>query len=176
MTKLDKDEVTFKVHHLWVINLLRRTGNRALALDEITQGIDLAAAETRTTVNELLQWGLLTSGKSQRGSVYRLNPTNPLVRRLEVFFASVYLDPVVESLRAMSDKVILYGPGIESDEERGKVFDLCIVSKHQDQVLKAVKTEAKGVKVRPRVVTPAGYSQLIERDESLRRGVVLWEA
>jgi len=146
---------------------------------QISHLAGVSRAGTNFALRDLAKAGLLGSEKHGRMSYYHISLHSPLVREMKVFLNMVTLSDLVETLRPLCRKVVLFGSAAkgtntaESDydlliitNEKQKVSSIIMKSKMREELQTVVVTQSEyiGIKIK----NPVFYRELLE-------GKALWE-
>lgn len=115
---------------------------------------------------------------------YSIETSNPAIKEFKKLINMVLLEPLVEKLKAVSNRVVLYGSCAQGTDTSKSDIDLFVVSNNKkrssDIISKAVFPQGfTNLRVKPVIKTPVELLQAGESEkaylEEVERGIVLWE-
>lgn len=182
----------------YVSSRFRRTGSGRLFVASLEQavlaflcahadrsfyGVELAgeAGLSRGGVNralrELARAGLVEAEDRGRMRFYRARLADPRVRSFKTLLNIDALGPLLQRLRRVALRVVLFGSAAEGTNLPSSDVDLLVVTNSPDRVRKLASFA--GERLQAVIVTPVGLADL-ERDNTvfaaeLKRGIELWK-
>lgn len=131
-------------------------------------------------LKELANEGFLCQYVKGRINFYSLNYNNPVVKHLKVLKTVIEIQPLLEKLKKLSSRIVLFGSSSRGETVKDSDIDLFIVTHNK----KAIEEEITkfGLKQRIQAVkkTELEYVELKRSDpvfyEQINRGILLWEA
>lgn len=165
-----------KVLDLFASNPLQEHHER-----EVMRLAGVSKGSANRMLHELSERGFLTSRKRGRMVFYKLDLENPSARQFKIL-ANVYsLNELVERLKGLSRRVVLFGSCAQGTDVRESDIDLLVVTDDKDAVRKGIsRFNAKEKRrVVPIIVDANGFARLKREDrplyDNIERGIVLWQ-
>jgi len=115
---------------------------------------------------------------------YSVDKANPYLREFKVLTNLLLIEPLVEKLKGLSHKIVLFGSWAEGSDNENSDIDLFIVSSEKEKVLSVVNKFSYSAKLYNRKVQPIinAPEELLKKGEEERvfleqveKGKVLWE-
>jgi hypothetical protein len=162
-----------------LLTFLARHPSEEFYLKELAGEVRASESGCHTAIKGLLEDDLVVSRRSGRNVYIRANTDNPALAMFKVFMNIQELNGLVERLRGISGKVVLFGSCATGEDTHRSDIDLLVMTDHVEEV-RRVLTGARinGRRPSPIVVTPARLLGLKDEDpalyEGIRRGIVLW--
>jgi len=147
---------------------------------EISRKTGVSIGKTNQVLRALEREGIVLNEKRGKVNLYRYNLHNPASRQLKITFTLLELGDLVQRLRDISRRVVLYGSCAEGQDTSQSDVDLLIVTDDREKATKAVNWARRTLdrRVSPLVLTLAEFSHLKSSDQPLFRqinkGIVLW--
>jgi len=151
---------------------------------EIAEKMAISIAQVSKVLIDLRKAGLLRMERKGRTELYHIISENPALRAFKVLNTLISIEPLVERLRGVSRRVILYGSCASGTNIEGSDLDLFVVSTKRDVVQEIISSFPVDAyygfsEIRAVVKTPAEWAALEEKDpvfhNEILRGVSLYE-
>ncbi|MBU4346046.1 MAG: nucleotidyltransferase domain-containing protein [Candidatus Omnitrophica bacterium] len=115
---------------------------------------------------------------------YSIDESNPYLREFKVLSNLLLIEPLVEKLKRLSHKIILFGSWAEGADTEDSDIDLFIISSEKEKVLSVVNKFSYSAKLYNRKIQPiiSRPEELLKKGkeervflEQVEKGKVLWE-
>ena len=115
---------------------------------------------------------------------YFIDKANPYLKEFKILANLLSIEPLVEKLKRLSRKIILFGSWAEGNDGEDSDIDLFIVSSEKEKVLSVVNEFSYSSKLYNRKVQPVinAPEDLLKKGkgekvflEQVEKGKVLWE-
>ena len=115
---------------------------------------------------------------------YSVDKGNPYLREFKVLTNLLLIEPLVEKLKGLSHRIVLFGSWAEGSDNENSDIDLFIVSSEKEKVLSVVNKFSYSAKLYNRKVQPIinAPEELLKKGkeeriflEQVEKGKVLWE-
>jgi len=115
---------------------------------------------------------------------YSFSKAIAMLRQFKILNTLVLLKPLIEELKNIAKKVILYGSCAEGTDTSESDIDLFIISEQKRKVLQIIRDYSlgkgfEGIKIQPVIQTPVELLKSEEEDKEffslVREGITLWE-
>lgn len=136
-------------------------------------------------VNQILRRfqnaGLVEKDKRGKTNLYRANLRNPVARQFKVLFNVLALNSLVNKVKQISDRIVLFGSCAEGTDVKDSDIDLFILASDTEAVNREVRRCEQEIdrKLSLIVLTPNELAKMKARDkplyERISRGITLWE-
>lgn len=167
-----------------VLSLLTKFSDQELYEREIARSLGISAGSANRALNELYSSGVVTRRREGKMFFYTIDSKNAIIRELKKVINLLLIEPLVETLKAISSRVVLYGSCANGTDTSNSDLDLFVVSNNRQSVSDAINgfrfpQGYVDVHIQPVIKTPV---ELLESGESERtfleeveNGIELWE-
>jgi predicted nucleotidyltransferase len=146
---------------------------------EIRDATKLSAGTTNKVLRELSVLDYVLREKKGRMSFYRADLGSPVVRQFKILLAIVSLNPLLQKLKSMCKKVVLFGSLAQGTNTEESDIDLFVMTNVTEAAENAVAKSGLAQKVQLIVKTPVELATIKKNDpvfyDEIERGIVLWE-
>lgn len=151
---------------------------------EIADKTEISIGQVSKVLGDLRKAGLVEMERKGRTELYRIVSDNPALRVFKSLNTIISIEPLVESIRGVSKRVVLYGSCASGTNIEGSDLDLLVVSARKGKVQEIISGFPADAyygfsEIRAVVKTPAEWAALEEKDpvfyNELLRGIVLYE-
>ena len=125
--------------------------------------------------------GVLISQIIGKTKLYRLAPSNPIFNAFKIMNALLILDPLTQSLKRISSRMILYGSYSTGTFDSESDIDLFIVADEKEKITSDIERFKRktNLDIRPIIMTQVEWIKLEKEDPEYFReislGLTLWE-
>ncbi|MBM3175802.1 MAG: nucleotidyltransferase domain-containing protein [Chloroflexi bacterium] len=167
-----------------VLSLLVKFSDREFYERQIARRISVGYGSANRALNELYSTGAIRRRQEGKMYFYYAGISNPAIIELKKLVNLLLIEPLVEELKNISSRVVLYGSCAQGTDTSDSDFDLFVVSDNKEEVLEAVDSFRfprgfEGIHIQIVVKTPV---ELLETEgvgqafiEEVEHGIVLWE-
>ena len=167
-----------------VLSLLVKFSDREFYEREVARKLGISAGSANRALNELFSSGVAWRRREGKMYFYSIDSSNAVLIEFKKMVNLMLIEPLVEELKKMSSRVVLYGSCALGTDTSGSDMDLFVVSNSKEDVSNVISgfTFPRGfenIHIQPVIRTPV---ELLEGRESERtfieevdRGVILWE-
>ena len=167
-----------------VLSLLVKFSDQEFYEREVSRKLGISAGSANRALNELYSDRAITRRRKGKMYFYSIDSSNALLIELKKLVNLMLIEPLVEELKKMSSRIILYGSSALGTDTSESDIDLFIVSKSKKGVSNAISgfafpTGFENIHIQSVIKTPV---ELLKGGESIRtfmeeveRGIVLWE-
>ena len=151
---------------------------------EIARKADLSPSSTHHVLARLYRTGVINRKQNGRMYFYFIDKTNPYLKEFKVLANLLMLEPLVERLKRLSHKIVLFGSWAQGNDTEDSDIDLFIVSSEREKVLSVVNKFSYSTKLYNRKIQPiiSSPEELLKKGkegrvflEQVEKGNVLWE-
>jgi predicted nucleotidyltransferase len=151
---------------------------------EIARKANLSPSSTHHVLVRLYQAGVINRKQNGRMYFYSIDKTNPYLKEFKVLVNLLLLEPLVERLKRLSHKIVLFGSWAEGSDTEDSDIDLFIISSEKEKVLSVVNKFSYSTKLENRKIQPiiSQPEELLKKDrknkvflEQVEKGKILWE-
>jgi predicted transcriptional regulator len=167
-----------------VLSLLVKFSDQEFYEREVSRKLGISAGSAHRALNELYSDGAITRRRKGKMYFYSIDSSNAVLIELKKLVNLMLIEPLVEELKKVSSRIILYGSCALGMDTSQSDADLFIVSTSKKGVSNAISgfsfpTGFENIHIQPVIKTPV---ELLRGGESARtfmeeveRGMVLWE-
>lgn len=167
-----------------VLSLLAKFSDREFYERQIARRIAVGYGSANRALNELYSAGAVKRRQEGKMYFYSVDPSDPIVTEFKKLVNLMLIEPLVEELKKVSTRVVLYGSCAQATDTSESDLDLFVVSDDKEEVLETVNSFRcprgfEEVRIQSVVKNPV---ELLEAKgveqafiEEVERGIVLWE-
>lgn len=167
-----------------VLSLLVKFSDQEFYEREVSRKLGIATGSANRALNELYSTGAITRRREGKMYFYSIDPSNAVLTEFKKMVNLMLIEPLVEKLKKMSSRVVLYGSCALGTDTSESDMDLFVVANNQEDVSNVIRGFAfprgfENIHIQSVLRTPV---ELLEGGESERtfmeeveRGIVLWE-
>ena len=167
-----------------VLRLLAKFSDQEFYEREVVRKLGISAGSANRALNELYSTGAIARRREGKMYFYSIDPSNAALVEFKKMVNLLLIEPLVEELRKISNRIILYGSCALGTDDSESDLDLFIVSSRKKQALDLISSFTfprglENIHIQPVIKTPV---ELLEQGQSERafieeveRGIVLWE-
>ncbi|MFO7773405.1 MAG: nucleotidyltransferase domain-containing protein [Dehalococcoidia bacterium] len=167
-----------------VLSLLVKFSDREFYEREVSRKLGISAGSANRALNKLFSSGVVRRRQEGKMYFYSIDSSNAVLTEFKKMVNLVLIEPLVEELKRISSRVVLYGSCALGTDTAESDMDLFVVSNGKKDVSNAISSFSfprgfEGIHIQSVIRTPV---ELLEAGESERtfmeeveRGIVLWE-
>jgi len=142
--------------------------------------IEISRSGIYYALKELTNGGFLCQYAKGGISFYSLNYNNPVVKRLKVLKTVIEIQPLLEKLKKLSSRIVLFGSSSRGETVKDSDIDLFIITHNKTVIEKEITKFGSKQRIQAVKKTELEYVELKRSDsvfyEQVNRGILLWEA
>jgi predicted nucleotidyltransferase len=167
-----------------VLSLLAKFSDQEFYEREMVRKLGIATGSANRALNELYSTGAITRRRKGKMYFYSIDSSNAALAEFKKIVNIMLIEPLVDELKKISSRVILYGSCALGTDNSDSDLDLFVVANSKEGVSNVISgfTFPRGfenIRIQSVIRTPV---ELLEGGESERtfmeeveRGIVLWE-
>jgi predicted nucleotidyltransferase len=167
-----------------VLSLLAKFSDQEFYEREVARKLGISTGSANRAFNELYSTGAVKRRREGKMYFYSIDSSNAAFTEFKKLVSLLLIEPLVEELKKISSRIILYGSCALGTDNSDSDFDLFVVANNKEDVSNVISgfTFPRGfenIHIQSVVRTPV---ELLEKGESERtfmeeveRGIVLWE-
>jgi len=167
-----------------VLSLLAKFSDQEFYEREVARKLGISSGSANRALNELYSTGAVTRRREGKMYFYSIDSSTAVVIEFKKMVNLMLVEPLVEELKKMSNRVVLYGSCALGTDTSESDLDLFVVSNSREDVSNVISNFKfpkgyEGIHIQSVIRTPV---ELLEGRESERtfieevdQGVVLWE-
>jgi len=167
-----------------VLSLLAKFSDQEFYEREVARKLGISTGSANRALNELYSTGAVTRRREGKMYFYSIDSSNAALTEFKKIVNLMLVEPLVEELKKMSSRIVLYGSCAIGTDTSESDIDLFVVSNSKEDVSNVISNFKfprgfENIHIQSVIRTPV---ELLEGGESERtfveeveRGVVLWE-
>jgi len=167
-----------------VLSLLAKFSDQKFYEREVARKLGISYGSANRALNELYSTGAVTRRREGKMYFYSIDPSTAALTEFKKMVNLMLVEPLVEELKKMSSRIILYGSCALGTDTSESDLDLFVVSNSKEDVSNVIgdfnfprgfeDTHIQSVIRTPVELLEGGESERTFIEE-VERGVVLWE-
>ena len=142
-----------------VLSLLVKFSDQDFYEREISRRLGISAGSANKALNELFSSGVITRRQEGKMFFYSIDRSNAAVTELKKLVNILLIEPLMEKLKKLASRVILYGSCATGRDSSASDLDLFIVSKRKGDVAYLIGSYAfpkgyENIHIQPVIRTP----------------------
>ena len=167
-----------------VLSLFAKLSDKEFYERQIARRLGIGYSSANGALNELYSAGLLKRRQEGKMYFYSVDPSSSIVIELKKLVNLLLIEPLIEELKKVSNRIILYGSCAQGTDNSKSDLDLFIVTNNKNKALESVNNFKfprgfEDIHIQPVVKTPVELLEMKGLDqafiEEVERGTVLWE-
>lgn len=169
----------FSACSLEILYALASDPTRSIYQREAAREARVSVGSANRLLRSLLEWGLVEREKRGKLYLYRFNVDNVVARQLKILFTILELEELVEELKPLVRRVILFGSCAEGRDVKESDVDLFILTNEKELVSKIIGQYGSRRRLAPLIVNADEFTRLKDENKpfysEVMRGITLWE-
>jgi DNA-binding transcriptional ArsR family regulator len=170
----------FTTSQAQVLRFLARHIGQSFYEQEIVERTGVSRSAVNLATRALHQAGLLILEQRGRMNFYAADDRHPFVRQFKVLDTIARLEPLLQELRSLARRVLLFGSCAVGTDTADSDVDLFILASDRGQVMAAISHFRFDRPIQPVLVNGQELATMKQEDPAfyaqVQRGIVLWEA
>jgi predicted nucleotidyltransferase len=167
-----------------VLSFLAKYSDDEFYERQVARSLDIAYGSANRSLNQLFAAGIINRRQEGKMFFYSIDTTSPAIVEFKKLINLLLLEPLVESLKVATNRVVLYGSCAQGTDGSQSDFDLFVVTNKRDIVVDIISNfklpEAfEDLRIQPVIKTPIELLQASESErafiEEVERGITMWE-
>lgn len=167
-----------------VLSLLVKFSDQEFYEREVARKLGIATGSANRALNELFSSGVVWRRREGKMYFYSIDSSNAVLTEFKKMVNLMLIEPLVEELKKMSSRVVLYGSCALGADTSESDIDLFVVSNSKEDVSNVISTFnfPRGFEnihiqsvIRTSVELLEGGKSERTFMEEVERGIVLWE-
>jgi predicted nucleotidyltransferase len=167
-----------------VLSMLAKFSDQEFYERELARKLGISSGSANRALNELYSTGAVTRRREGKMYFYSIDSSTAAVTEFKKMTNLMLAEPLVEELKKMSNRIVLYGSCALGTDTSESDLDLFVVSNNQEDVSNVISNFKfprgfESIHIQSVIKTPVELleSGKLERTfvEEVDRGIVLWE-
>ena len=158
--------------------LIQNPGHQFLA-KEIQDVTKVSKGGVNLSLRKLAKDKLVRRQKRGKIFLYSVDPTKPVIKQLKVLNSIELIIPLVNKIKGLSKKVILFGSCARGENVAKSDLDLFILTNSPKEVEEAFRKQGPSKAHQLIIRTPVAFAEMEKKEpvffEEVSRGITLWE-
>lgn len=158
-----------------VLEVLSADPNVRLHVREIARRSDISPSSASNILRVLEKENMLGKEVVGRQTFYSVNMNDPVIKQFKVFDNVLNLYDMINKIKDVSDKIVLFGSASEGTNTKKSDIDLFIKTSNPDDVKESIRGSEM---ISPIIVRSGDFAVFKKENEALyeniKRGIVLW--
>lgn len=176
---METSDILVSTNHQKTLLLLIENSDRSFTEKEIVESTGASKSGVNAALRDLERNGLALREKRGRMSFFSVNDSIPLIRELKKVLSLAALLPLVQKLKAVSQRIILFGSVAQGTDTSESDIDIFVLSSDKDKVAQRIRAFKTTKELKPVILTPVEYATSQNKDkvfyEQVNKGIVLYE-
>jgi len=164
---------------LQILTFLARNPDKQFYIREIAKNMDKSVGGTHKTLKSLKEMDFIREHKSGKNIYYQINQMNPSIKNFKIFMTINELTPLVNKLKDVSEKIILFGSCANGEDTNESDVDLLVLTNEKEKVNKKIINMKFNRKIQAVVVNTSDLMKIKEKDkgfyQEINKGIILWD-
>ena len=169
----------FATSQAQVLRFLARHIGQSFYEQEIVERTGVSRSAVNLATRALHRAGLLILERRGRMNFYAADDRHPFVRQFKVLDTIARLEPLLQELRPLARRILLFGSCAVGTDTADSDVDLFILAPDRSQVMGAISHFRFDRPIQPVVVNGQELAAMKQQDPAfyarVRRGIILWE-
>lgn len=178
-----KSTVTFMYNKnpLMVLQYLSRNIYSDNTVTNVAKKTELSIGSVHQILKKFEALGIAVGHQIGKSIVYEINKQHPLVKPFKVFSNIVELTVLIEQIKNVSYKVILFGSCASGEDDNNSDIDLCIVAEDENKSEINMILEEYSIErtINPIIINTFELMNMEKEDNvfynQIMKGNILWE-
>jgi predicted nucleotidyltransferase len=167
-----------------VLSLLAKFSNQEFYERQVARRLGISYGSANRALNELFSTGAVTRRHEGKMYFYSIDSSTAAVIEFKKMVNLMLVEPLVEELKKISSRIVLYGSCALGTDTSESDLDLFIVSNSKEGVSNAISNFKfprgyENIHIQTVIKTPVELLEAKEPErtfiEEVERGIVLWE-
>ncbi len=162
-----------------ILHFLINSPIRDFLETEIQQATKISKSGVNYALRDLMSTDFLFRTKRGKTFFYTLNYENPIVKHLKVIEIIRQLSGLLNKLKPLSSRIILFGSSSRGEDQADSDIDLLIISRNKDAVVEQIKKFGGNRKIQSIICTNLSFIEKEKTDpvfyQQVNKGIVLWD-
>lgn len=163
-----------------ILKFLATHSGATLYESEIAKSIQISVGSANQSLKELSKKEMVSLEKRGNMNFYSLNLDNPLVRQFKITQTISELNGLINKLKPISKRVILFGSCAEGIDTENSDIDMAIVSREEQEARRLIKQQKTAREIQSLIFNSKDFLALPDKDkplyERIQKGIILWKA
>jgi len=148
---------------------------------EIVRRTSASVGAVNQFLREFHKRGLVEMDRRGKTNLYRANLKNPAARQFKVLFNVLALNELVDKIKHVSDRIVLFGSCAEGTDVKDSDIDLFVLTSDPEAIQHEIRLYERKIdrRIASIIVNSNEFAKMKTRDkplyERISKGIALWE-
>lgn len=171
-------------NHQKVLSLFAKFSDLEFYEREVARKIGISTGSSNRVLNDLFGNGLLKRRQEGKMYFYQMDESHPVFKYFKILNNIVLLMPLVESLKNITKRIVLYGSCSEGNDTSESDIDLFVLSENRGKALQIINNYSlrkpfEDIRIQPVIQSAEELLKSKKSDKEflslVREGIILWE-
>jgi len=171
--------VLYNKNSLLVLSYISKNVFSLNTATSIARDLNLAVSSVHSILKTFENFGLTRTKTIGKSIVYEIDGQNPIFKTFRAFDNIANLLPMIQQLKLISYKIILFGSCSKGEDTLESDVDLFILTDNKDRVNNVIEEANYERPINPVIVDTIEIMQLAKENkifyEEINKGIILWE-
>ncbi len=167
-----------------VLSFLAKFSDDEFYERQVARSLDIAYGSANRSLNQLYSTGAIKRRQEGKMFFYSIDTSNYSVVEFKKLVNLLLLEPLVENLKTVATKIVLYGSCAQGADTSQSDFDLFVITNKKENAADVIggfnlPKGFENLHIQPVIKTPVELLQMSESEkafiEEVERGIVLLE-
>ena len=173
------NEIFYNTSEQKVLSFLLSHPDKKFYDREISRLAKVGRAAANYSLHSLINTGLIEREKRGRMYFYCINSGDPIIKQLKITQNMINVRPLVEKLKPISLKIVLYGSSAQGSNHAESDIDLFVLTRDTKKVKDVIYKSPLRERLQHVIVTPQDFVKLKKENpifyKEVSNGVILHE-
>lgn len=179
MKKKSNGDIFSTTNTLKMLAFLVENPGKELLGSEIQKATSISRAGVYIVLRELIKQKLVQRTKRGKFLMYSVAYDEPVLKQFKVMRNTQLLKPIVDKIKSLSKKIVLYGSASRGEDDPKSDIDLFILTKDPDGVKSIIAGLRIKRKIQAVIKSPSELADFKDKEkvyyDEVNRGITLWE-
>jgi predicted nucleotidyltransferase len=163
-----------------VLSFLAQNPGKQFLANEVEKATKVSRAGVNCSLRKLAKEKLVLREKKAKIYLYSVDCNDPVIKQLKVLKTIVLLQPLLNKLKSISQKIVLFGSCARGENIANSDIDIFILAGSPKAIEEKIKKSKLKERIQPVIRNSTQFIKM-EKEESvffeeIERGITLWES
>lgn len=154
--------------------------NTEVTASKISKQLGLSIGSVYNILKEFNDAGIIRGIRIGRATIYEIIQSNPLIKQIRVFDNLLFLNNLVQQLKGITRKIILFGSCAQGNDTIESDIDIFLLADEdlQPKVREIITSYTSEREIKPVIVDSVELLEMQNKDrvfyEEIQKGIALW--
>lgn len=158
--------ILFSTNHQIILSLLTENNDKSFTEKEIVESTSASKTGVNVALKELEHNGLVLREKRGKMSFWKADDAIPLTKELKKTLNLASIFPLVQKLKEISKRIILFGSTASGIDTSESDIDLLVLTEKKNEVLQEIRAFKTDRAIKPVIQTALEYATSRKKDKA----------